>query len=220
MLKAILFDMDGVIVDSEPMWLESKQLILKEFGIDIDVSYHYNYFGTSLEHMWTDMKKDFDLPLTVSECIQKGECLRKELTTKNGYRPIPGAIDLIKTFSEQAFLLAVASSSPMNDIQKVVETFDIRRYFDVLATGEDFQKSKPSPDIFLGTAEALNVSPHECLVIEDSINGVSAAKSAGMKCIGFENPNFNVPSLTEADLVVSALSEIRPEDCFRLAEKN
>lgn len=212
-MKALIFDMDGVIVDSEPIWIASKQKMLQEQGVEVLDSYHHQLFGMTLTTMWTKIRSDFDLKLSVEECIARGEEIRHEMRSSVSIESIPGAISLIRELSQAGIPLAIASSSSNKDISKVVDEFGIRECFKALVSGEDCQRSKPNPDIFLKAAEQLGIAPSQILVIEDAVNGVTAAKAAGMKCIGFENPNFEKQDLSQADGITRDLSTLTIERC-------
>jgi beta-phosphoglucomutase-like phosphatase (HAD superfamily) len=110
-------------------------------------------------------------------------------------------------------MLAVASSNSMPEIMRVTDAFQIRQYFHALIAGTECARSKPEPDIFLKAAESLKVSPEECLVIEDSANGILAAKRAGMKSIGFANPNFGSQNLSNATRVVTHFDQVTTDLC-------
>lgn len=210
--------MDGVIVDSEPIWIASKQKMLREQGIEVPDSYHHQLFGTTLEYMWRFMKEDFNLPLTVEECIARGEAIRHEMLASQPIQSIPGAIDLIKRLHDAKIPLAIASSSSNKDIAKVVDALAIRPYFQALVSGEDCERSKPFPDVFLKAAKALQVDPTQALVIEDAVNGVKAAKAAGTKCLGFQNPAFTKQDLSQADGIVTNLGILTLEECYSYFE--
>ncbi len=212
-LEALIFDMDGVIVDSEPIWIASKQQMLREQGVKVPDTYHHQLFGTTLEFMWTHMQQEFNLPLTVAECIARGEEIRNEMLAKETVKSIPGTIELIKNLHQAGIPLAIASSSSNEGIAKAVDGLKIREYFKVLVSGEDCEHSKPFPDVFLKAAEKLGVNPKNCLVIEDATNGVKAAKAAGMICLGFENPAFTKQDLSLADGIVTDLGELTVSEC-------
>lgn len=212
-MDALIFDMDGVIVDSEPIWIASKQKTLQELGVKVADSYHYQLFGTTLEHMWTRMKKDFNLPLSVDQCIAKGEKIRGEMLRTEPTKAIPGAVPLIKRLNQAGVPLAIASSSSVEDIEKAVTSLKLQPYFQALVSGETCERSKPFPDVFLKAAQALAIEPDKCLVIEDSVSGVKAAKAAGMVCLGFENPTFPKQDLRQADGLIQDFSTVTLESC-------
>ena len=132
---------------------------------------------------------------------------RDELIKKEGHIAIDGALELIKKLSKK-YVLALASGSPKHIIEDTVKFFDIEKYFKFIISGETIENCKPAPDIFLITAENIDINPENCVVIEDSANGVLAAKRAGMKCIGYVNLNSGKQDLSLADKKVKHLSEI------------
>jgi len=216
MLKAVLFDMDGVIIDTEPFFLRSENMLLKEFGVTVPLEYHYRYQGTTHEYMWQAMKDEFNLPAPVSELVEKANTLRNGLIKQDGLQAIPGVIDLIKNLYDNAIPLAIASSSPLRDIHHAVAALDIEDYFSYFVSGESVEHSKPAPDIFLDAAKNLAVDPENCIVIEDSKNGVNAAYAAKCKCIGFSNPAFPAQDLSNATVIITDLTTVDAGFCKKL----
>ncbi|HFZ6866516.1 TPA: HAD family hydrolase [Streptococcus agalactiae] len=208
MEKVIIFDMDGVIVDSEYTFLDNKTEMLREEGIDTDVSYQYQYMGTTFEFMWQAMKEEFGLPKTVKEYIAEMNRRRQAIVTRDGVRLIKGAQQLIHWLHQHGYRLAVASSSPMVDIKRNLKELGVTECFEYMVTGEDVSSSKPAPDVFLRAAELLDVDPKVCIVIEDTRNGSLAAKAAGMYCFGFANPDYPPQDLSMADKVISDYQDI------------
>lgn len=208
MEKVIIFDMDGVIVDSEYTFLDNKTEMLREEGIDTDVSYQYQYMGTTFEFMWQAMKEEFGLPKTVKEYIAEMNRRRQAIVARDGVRLIKGAQRLIHWLYQHGYRLAVASSSPMVDIKRNLKELGVTECFEYMVTGEDVLSSKPAPDVFLRAAELLDVDPKVCIVIEDTRNGSLAAKAAGMYCFGFANPDYPPQDLSMADKVISDYQDI------------
>ncbi|WXF96979.1 HAD family hydrolase [Streptococcus agalactiae] len=208
MEKVIIFDMDGVIVDSEYTFLDNKTEMLREEGIDTDVSYQYQYMGTTFEFMWQAMKEEFGLPKTVKEYIAEMNRRRQAIVARDGVRYIKGAQRLIHWLHQHGYRLAVASSSPMVDIKRNLKELGVTECFEYMVTGEDVSSSKPAPDVFLRAAELLDVDPKVCIVIEDTRNGSLAAKAAGMYCFGFANPDYPPQDLSMADKVISDYQDI------------
>ncbi|NLK96784.1 HAD family hydrolase [Defluviitalea saccharophila] len=207
-MKAFIFDMDGVIIDSQPIHFEVDALVLKEFGVDIDQKELEKYAGRANEDIWTDLKTKYNLKQAVPEIIEY--LLSKKIQifkeSKNG--PIEGIIELIQKLDEAKIPMAVASSSPRALIETVMEMFNIRDYFAYIISGDEVRKSKPEPDIYLTAARKMNVEPKDCVVLEDTKNGVMAAKAAGMKCIGFHNPNSGDQDLSKADVIVESIRDV------------
>lgn len=206
--QAIIFDKDGVIADSEYCNVMAKHLQLKQAGVTVDWHYHDQFLGTTHEYMWTTMKEEFQLPEEVDFYIQQWAEVRKELIEKNGMKAIPGSIDLIKRIKEEGIPIAVASSSNVADIESDLQALGISGIFDAVISGEHCQKGKPDPEIFLKAAKALGIEPKNCIVVEDSTSGVEAAKAAGMKCIGYANPDAVKQDIHLADEIVTDFDKL------------
>lgn len=205
-MKAIIFDMDGVIIDSEPMHKKIEVELLEELGGTVTEEEHMTYTGTTDEHMWSSFKKKFQLEPAVEDMItSKKERFMDQIHT---IPLVEGFEDVVKLFHDEGYLLALASSNNRSSVDQIIKQFDLEQYLEVSMSGEDIVNGKPAPDIFLKTAEKLKVEPEDCLVIEDAKNGVTAAKAAGMKCIGLDNPNSGVQDLSEADLVLTSYEEL------------
>lgn len=204
MLKAVIFDMDGVLIDSEPVHFEANKRIMKDFGYELEYEYYKQFIGSTLSHMWQVLKEDYDIEDEIEILNKMSEQGSKDIIGKDGYIKIPGACELVEMFSSNNLRLAVASSSSTGNIEDVVSSLGIKQYFDIIVSGLDVSYPKPAPDIFLNAAELLKVDSSECIVIEDSSNGVKAAKAAGMTCIGYINPNSGEQDLSEADYLVES----------------
>lgn len=211
MFEAAIFDMDGVLIDSEPLHLKLEEEFYKILGVDVSLEEHLTYVGTTSHFMWSNIINKYKLPYTVEELVEKDRKRYLDYITDNkedGIIPIEGVKDLIEDLYKRGTKLAVASSSPFNVIEIVVEKLGLSKYFDELVTGDFVEKSKPEPDIFLYAANKLKKDPKNCAVIEDSHNGVLAAKKAGMKVIGFQNPNSGNQDLKVADIIVNSFHEL------------
>ena len=148
MITAVIFDMDGVIADSEYFNVKAKHLILKQAGIEVDWHYHDKFLGTTHEYMWTEMKKEFEsLDKEVSYYIDQWVKTRKELINQEGLKPMPGVVDLIRILKEKGFHLAVASSSLKEDIMTNMNTFGITDCFEAFVSGSECENGKPDPEI-------------------------------------------------------------------------
>ena len=208
MITAVIFDMDGVIADSEYFNVKAKHLILKKAGIEVDWHYHDKFLGTTHEYMWAEMKKEFEsLDKEVPYYIDQWVKTRKELIDQEGLKPMPGVVDLIRTLKEKGFHLAVASSSLKEDIMTNMNIFGITDCFEAFISGSECENGKPDPEIFQKAAEALGQKAANCIVIEDSEAGVKAAKSARMKCIGYAPEEAIKQDLHQADTVVKEFSD-------------
>ncbi|MGO3298235.1 MAG: HAD family hydrolase [Pseudolactococcus laudensis] len=211
MIKTVIFDMDGVLVDSEYTFLETKTDMLKTAGFPKDISYQYQFMGTTFEVMWTIMKEELGLPESISFYINDMNERREVMIARDGIRAIKGAQDLVKRLFEAGFKLAVASSSPKHEIVRAMTELGLVDYFEVLVSGEEVAHSKPAPDVFLAAAERLGVSAQDAIIIEDTKNGSLAARRAGAYVIGFENPNYPAQDLSNADIIVTDYQELTIE---------
>lgn len=208
MKTSLIFDMDGVIVDSEYIFLSTKTQMLLDRGIDTNEAYQYQFMGTTFDDMWTTMKKECQLEDSVEALIAEMNHRRQAMLKRDGVKAIAGAVQLIKYLHAKGYRLAVASSSPKADIIRNLTALGLLDCFEVLVSGEEVARSKPAPDIFLKAAEWLSVDPKTCLVIEDSKHGSQAAKAAQMTCIGFANPDYPLQDLSACDSIVQQLKAV------------
>lgn len=209
MLKAVIFDMDGVIIDNEPIHFRVVKGFAYDIGFDITFQDWQELIGNKQKIIWTRLKKKYELPQEVEDLVSEHrKRYMNEIQTMTNEKPVEGVDILIKDLYERGLKLTIASSSPRNNIEAVLSMFNLTDYFHITVCGEDVKEGKPAPDIFLYTAKKIGVLPEECVVIEDSYNGVLAAKAANMKCIGFKNPNSGNQDLSSADKIVSGLVEV------------
>lgn len=207
MIRAVIFDMDGVMIDSEPIWEKTERILLGRRGMDYNPTYRDKIVGLNQNDSGELLKETFGLPETVREIInERIEILlglyEKELVI------VPGLLPLLKKLKEKGYLLAVASSSPYRVIKFVLDKFSLHYFFRVVVSGDFVELGKPNPDIYLHTAKELGATPAECIVIEDSINGLKSAKAAGMLCIAVPDKRLNQKEFRIADLVMERLEEI------------
>ena len=204
--------MDGLLIDSEPFWQEAGKETLEAYNAVLsDEQYHsstglrtkewvhwwFNHFGIDVEHA----------PDAETTIIAKA----LEKIGTNG-RGMTGVEYLFDFFKKKGMLIGLASSSPVALIEVVAEKLNIRQHLQAVASAEDLTYGKPHPQVFLDCAEQLNVSPLECLVFEDSMNGIIAAKAARMKCVAVPDPAFRKdPRWVIADVVLNSLEEFNEE---------
>lgn len=204
----IIFDMDGVLVDSEPF---HKQILNKVFdimGIHFTNEYYNTLVGSDGNSIWNKINADFKLNGVPEKLLKfHKDFFYKELE-HNEMPSVTGVIELLESLKKDQFSLSLGSSSPKKLINIVVDRLAIRTYFDQLVSSEDVNKGKPNPDIFLEVANRYQKPSEDFVVIEDSKNGVIAAKTAGMKCIGYRNLNSGIQDLSQADIIVERFSEI------------
>jgi len=205
MEKAVIFDMDGVIIDSEQAHKEAAYVLIDRLGFSVSEALFETFTGRRSVDCWKMMMdvqdEDFDLdPILLAEEEEKiffslyyGE---KQAVLVRGVQ------ELMMKFRAMGIPMVVASSSPVIAIEKMLSYFKLESVFSGFVSGSHVKHGKPAPDIFLAAAEKLNAKPGDCLVIEDSDAGVEAANRAGMKVIGFANPNSHNQKLNKANLVV------------------
>lgn len=217
MKKCVIFDMDGVIIDSEPIHQKCERRMFQMLGINVSESEHNAFMGTTDETWWSWLGSKYKLPIKIDEVIQLKKILYLEHLKQDTYiKPIPFVSELIADLYKDNFSLALASSSPHEQIDYILSSFELKYFFKIIISGEDVKEGKPSPEIFLKASELLGIPPESCIVIEDSYNGVMAAKSANMKCIGFNNPNSGNQDLGKADQIINSFKEISAETIIDL----
>lgn len=208
-IKAVIFDMDGVLVDSEPVSDKHMQQYMKKMGIELPYSYFEQFRGANAKSMWTKIKNDFQLQPSIEHLIIDGRVNYNEyLDSLPLLIPIPGVTELIKKLQKEHFMLALASSASLKRIKKILNMIGLANEFEIISSGDDVARGKPDPEIFLKTAGFLKISPSNCVVIEDSENGVKSAKAAGMKVIGFAGLAHNKENLSQADMIIYSYNEI------------
>jgi len=206
MIKAVIFDLDGVLVDTEIEHEKAFKQVLSEFNITIlHQDYKHYFFGKTDKEGFLDIfRKKGIRKYNIEECVEK----KREIFLKllNGISVFKGVIELLDKLKEK-YKLALASNSPKIEVEKIINLKSIKKYFEVITSVDDVIKPKPDPEIYLKTAEKLKVSIEECIVIEDSVFGVGAGKRAGMTVIAIANTEPK-KKLKEADFVVENLNEV------------
>jgi len=209
MINAVIFDMDGVIVDSEPLHKAVERQIFIELAMDVPLERQHAFTGTSNAIMWAQLKAEYNLPESIDHYVAiKESRYLKLVATDESISLIPGVEELLTSIKTAGIPIALASSSSLENIKIILNRFKLDSYFLAVASGEEVALSKPNPEVFLLAASRLGIAPTNCLVIEDSANGVSAAKAAGMFCIGLQEDQFNRQDLSQADFIISSLKEI------------
>jgi beta-phosphoglucomutase len=199
-LKAIIFDMDGVLVNTEPHHVIIERRLFAHLNLEISNEEHSSYMGKSSDQMWREIIRDHNLSQKAEELAELNT--NKILSYFSDLPEIelmPGIVDLLEKVSRKGIPMAVASSSDSKTIEIILTRTGLNKYFLHMVSSGLVGKSKPDPDIYLYTAGLLCVKPEECLVIEDSANGIKAAKSANMVCIAFKGVNSVIQNQDLAD---------------------
>ena len=212
MRKAVLFDMDGVITDTERLYVEGIMDMLKSEGVTASPEDLGDLFGCVLIHNCEVLKERHGLKKTPEEYVEYVHAYRDRKIEEDGLQPMDGVLELIRRIYEKEIPLAVASSSPYDMIIDNLEILGIREYFRTVVSGLDCERSKPAPDVYLKAAENLGMKPEECVVIEDSHNGVLAGKAAGMYCHAYVPPQAYRQDVSMADDVITSYWDVTVED--------
>lgn len=208
-LQAFIFDMDGVIIDSEPVHSRVKMDTFRHFGIEFDEARLSSYMGGTSGLIFKEVVAESGrTDITPEDLTEYKHKHYLEVLQGGGIEPVPGARELIRALYEAGVPLGLATSSFPPVMNTVLDSFGIRKYFSSIISGGELPESKPNPAIYLISAERLGVAPEGCWVLEDTKNGLLAAKRAGMQAIAFRNPNSGNQDLSLADIVVDSLGEI------------
>lgn len=205
MIKAVIFDMDGLLINSEPFWKEVEIEVFRKVGIELTVEKCLETVGLRIDEVvtyWHDRQpwNHFSKKSIENEIVDK----MIERITEAG-EPLPGVYDAIEFFWNKKMPMAIASSSYLRIIEAVVKRLKLKGFFEVIYSAEFEQYGKPNPSTFITTAQKLNVAPTNCLVFEDSLNGVIAGKAARMITVAV--PEFNNPKFIIADKILNSLEE-------------
>lgn len=208
MLKGIIFDMDGVIIDSEPTHSKAIVNALETLGISLPMEYPYRFIGSTTEYMLEMIINDFNLSISTKALNDLYDEALEILIKEEGYIPVPYVISLIKNLYREGYSLAIASSSTPEEIAAVTNALEISSCFKKLVSGTTVQHPKPAPDVFIKAVSELNLTADECIIIEDSSNGVKAACAAGIPVIGYINPNSGNQDLSLSSILIEGFDEI------------
>ena len=206
---AVTFDLDGVLADSEPWWNKIDAKLLAEHGVSYRGEYHRNVLGVSYRLAVEFYKNAFHISASVEELMRRhGDIATDFFANRVGL--FPSAKTTLEQLREMKLHLAVATSSVSASARPFLDRTGIRSLFSVVVTGDEVQQGKPHPDIYLRTAKKLGIAPEACLVIEDALAGVAAAKAANMRVAAIPDTRFVDPREYEmkADYVLESLSEI------------
>jgi HAD superfamily hydrolase (TIGR01509 family) len=210
-IAAVVFDMDGVIVDSEQVWDEVRENYVREVGGTYTDSATRDMMGMSSVEWSRYMADQLGVPGTPEEI---NAAIVERMLERYGEAPplIPGAVEAVRGCAER-WPLAVASSSNPELIEVVLDVAGLHDVIPVVVSSQEVARGKPAPDVYLEAARRLGVEPQLCAAVEDSHNGIRSAKAAGMRVVAIPNPHFppDEDALAQADVVLRSIDELTPE---------
>ncbi len=222
MLRAILLDFNGVLVDDEPLHFELLRRVLAEEGVEVDPARRRQFAGLDdrrcLELALSEAGRPV-APGTISRLAARKALSYQEVARRRGYRFFPGALELVESAARQGLMLGLVSGALREEIVQALHQAALRRHFKVLVTAEDVREGKPEPEAYQRALELLNeqpplperlVHPHEVLAVEDSPAGVAAARGAGLVTLAVAH-TYRVDELADADLEVESLADLDPD---------
>jgi HAD superfamily hydrolase (TIGR01509 family) len=213
MLKSLIFDFDGLILDTETPELEAWQAIYRDHGYELSIQAWGQTVGGNGVSSFDPAKNLVSLTdKVVDEAALREHVLNSSLAIIHRKRPLPGMEALIHEARRRGMKLAIASSSPHEWVEGHLDRLDMRHLFDVIICSEDVVQIKPHPDLFLAALKALNVRPDEAVVFEDSPNGVLAARTAGIFVVAVPNPVTRQLNLEGANKIVDSLEMLSLDD--------
>jgi len=204
----ILFDWDGVVIDSSPEHERSWELLAEERGLPLPEGHFKAGFGKKNDVIIPALGWSHD-PSKVKELADRKEELYRSLVSKNGVHILPGARELLEALKEEGIPRSVASSTPRANLEALFAATGLDALFDAVVCGDDVSHGKPDPEVFLKAASCLGLEPSSSIVIEDAFAGIEAARRGGMSVVGVATTN-PIESLRECDLAVSSLLELNP----------
>nr|WP_294777754.1 HAD family hydrolase [uncultured Flavobacterium sp.] len=209
MIQTVIFDMDGVIVDTEPVHHYAYNQHFKRLNIEVTPEMYASFTGNSTKNIFERLKAQFNLEEEVGTLVEtKRQLFNEAFDQKEDLYLLDGVEDLIKDLYANGMQLVLASSSAKVTINRIFNRFQLHPYFNHIVSGEDFPKSKPHPAIFQHAAFLAQTPVENCIVIEDSTNGILAAKAAGIYCIGYDSFHSKMQDYSKADKVISDFKEL------------
>ena len=210
-MDAFLFDMDGVLVDTQQYHSRALQQVLAAVGLDVSMTELSQYAGTKRGETFVGIAAKRGIMLPVNQLCDRKDEIFAQMIAQADLQPIDGIPALLQQLQTAGVKMAIASSSSESFIAYIVDQLGIRPYFAALLSGEKLPRSKPDPAIYELAAQAVGAAPEHCVVLEDAALGVQAAKAAGTYCIGYVNPHSGQQDLSHADEIVRSIRDIRIE---------
>jgi beta-phosphoglucomutase len=214
--RAVLWDMDGTLIDSEEFHWISWRDTMADQGVPITREQFLSSFGQRNDSIIPRWLGAASTPERVERISRAKEELCRDLIRKHGMSPLPGVSDWVRRLHEEGWLQAIASAAPRPNIEVVLESLKAAHCFQAIVSAEDVHKGKPDPEVYLMAASRLGTSPKRSIVVEDAVAGVEAARSAGMRSIGVSRNGKHLA----ADLVVQSLDLLNSDAFERLLQSS
>jgi beta-phosphoglucomutase family hydrolase len=209
-IKAMIFDMDGTVVDSNKLDYEAWKSILNDHDVNLEYKEYIKLLGATSQEI---IKKYLDVDEEeINKMIEKRESLFREFVEEKGLQPMPHIQVLLEQIKKADMKTALATGAQREKLDFMLEKIGLGKYFDEIVTADDVEKGKPNAETFLIAAEKLNVSPKEVIVWEDAEKGVAAAKNGDLLCIAITTTNGGKKGLESADLIIDSYEHIQLEE--------
>lgn len=209
MLQTVIFDMDGVIVDTEPVHHYAYYEHFKLLEIEVSAELFSTFTGNSTKNVFQKIKEHFGVEAEIEDLVNKKRSIFNDaFDTKEDLFLLEGVENLIKKLHQNGIQMVLASSASKVTIERIFNRFDLHKYFSHIVSGEDFPQSKPNPAIFIEAVRLSNTPKENCIIIEDSTNGIKAAHASGVFCVGYKSANSKKQDYSLANLVVDHFDEI------------
>lgn len=206
MIKAVIFDMDGLMIDSEEISFLCYQEVLKKENIELTKEFYTNFLGKTIESAFEIVEKAYDVELDIDQHLHHFRSTMERHVSSKGVPIKKGLIELLTYLKENNYLTIIATSSGKPRVDQLLKDTNVLSYFDAIVYGDEVEHGKPCPDIFLKACMKLNVSPTEALVLEDSEAGIQAASHAGIPVICI--PDMKYPDPIYQDMTTDILDSL------------
>jgi HAD superfamily hydrolase (TIGR01509 family) len=208
-LKSVIFDFDGVIMDSERIHFQVDKVVFDQYGAQITEEEYFDFAGISEKKTYNHFINKYNMKVTFQQLLDlKIKGFISYLSSSRELPVVNGVVELIKNLHNSGILLSIGTSGTRQIADTTLRKLNIHQYFEILVTGSEEPKTKPDPAIFLKILEATNSIPREAIVIEDTYTGIMAAKNAGLKVVGYRNLSSGNQDLSGADMIVNSMHEL------------